>query len=438
MAQLPPTFTERAYTALLRAGRMLARPIAGRGSSKLARGIRGRRGVVEAMEAWAGRARDVGRPLVWLHAPSVGEGLQAQAVLEALQERRPDLQSVFTHFSPSAEKLARCMSADWAGYLPWDLPGDAVRAVSALRPDILVFTKTEVWPNLGRVAAEGGAATALVAATLPASSSRLGPWARRLLGPSLGRLDAVLAIAQEDAERFVALGARPDAVEVAGDPGIDSAARRAAATDRDAPWLVPFQGDPAPIVVAGSTWPADERVLVPALTRVRQAVQPLRLIVAPHEPDEGHLRPLESALVGAGWTPERLGDVEARGNPGTADAVVVDRVGVLAQLYTVATAAYVGGGFHDEGLHSVLEPAAAGVPVAFGPRHDNARAAADLAANGGGRVVSDTDALARALTEWLTDPPARARSSRAGSDYIGSHRGAAARSAEALLGLLER
>lgn len=435
MPHVPASITERAYVTLLRGARLVAPALAG-GSSKLARGIRARDGVVEGLETWAREHRRPARPLVWFHAPSVGEGLQAQAVLEAVRSRRGDIQSLFTHFSPSAEGLAGRVGADWSGYLPWDLPRDVGVALAAARPDLLVFTKTEVWPTLARAAAAAGVPVALVAATLPASSSRRGRVARTLLRPSMGRLDALLAIAAEDAGRFQALGVRRSVVRVVGDPGIDSAARRAAGADPAAPWLSPFHEEPAPTLVAGSTWPPDEGVLVDAATRVRERMAGLRLVVAPHEPDASHVEPLEDILRRRGWTPLRLSRMEEEGRIGGANAVVVDRVGVLAHLYTVGSAAYVGGGFHDDGLHSVLEPAAAGIPVAFGPSHHNSRAASDLLRLGGAVVVENAAELASAVERWLADEALGRRSGAAGSGYIESHLGAAGRSAEALLGLL--
>ncbi|MGD2068504.1 MAG: glycosyltransferase N-terminal domain-containing protein [Gemmatimonadota bacterium] len=423
------------YRWLVRGAR-LAAPLFGRGDSKLARGIRGRRGAGDRLVAWGRERRVPERPLVWFHAPSVGEGLQARAVLEALGSRRAGAQTVFTHFSPSAEALARAMPCDAADYLPWDVRAEVGPVIDALRPDLIAFTKTEVWPVLMEEARRRGVPAVLIAATLPGSSSRLRWPARDVLGPSFRSLAEVMAIAEEDARRFRRLGTPAERIHVTGDPGIDSAARRAADADPDAPWIRPFARDDRPVVVAGSTWPPDEEVLVRAFERIREVGPRPLLVVAPHEPDEAHLAPLEAALAAGGWTSRRLGEVESAGRAGEADAVVVDRVGVLAQLYTVAAAAYVGGGFHDEGLHSVLEPAAAGVPVAFGPRHDNARAAGELSRRGGGRVVEDAAELAGVLERWLEEPSERAASGRAARDYIESHLGAADRTAERVLALL--
>lgn len=429
---MPPT--ESLYTLAQRAARVAA-PIFVPGDSKLGRGLAGRRGVCERLETWAGAHRDPERPLAWFHAPSVGEGLQARAVLEALRPLRPELQVAYTHFSPSALDLARGMPADVSDYLPWDIAADMGRALDALRPDLVVFTKTEVWPVLSRLCRERDVSTALVAATLGAGSSRMRPWSRRLLAPSYRRLAAVLAVGDADAARLRRLGASEHALRVTGDPGVDSAASRALAADAGAAWLAPLLAEPAPTIVAGSTWPADEAVLVPALTRLRDSIAGLRLVVAPHEPDERHVPPLLRALSDAGWRGATLGQVEAQGALAGADAVVVDRVGVLAHLYTVGSIAYVGGGFGRAGLHSVLEPAAAGLPVLFGPHHGNAPAAGDLLALGGARVVEDSASLATAASAWL-QRESGASAARAARGYIEAHLGAAERSARALVPFL--
>lgn len=428
---------ESLYAVGVAVARRLAPLVASR-ESKIGRGVRGRLDSVCSLDAWARESRDRRRRLVWVHAPSVGEGLQARAVIEALQAATDgDLQFVFTHFSPSAEGLARGMPVDWAGYLPWDVRSEVEDALDAARPDAVVFTKTEVWPVLSRAAARRGIPTALVAATLPASSSRSGFITRRVLRPSMRRLALVAAIADEDASRFRALGVSDEAIAVAGDPGIDSALARSDATDEEAAHIRALAGGVArPTLVAGSTWPADEAVLLPALKKVRDRRPDVRLVIAPHEPTPVHVRALEDALRGGGWETSRLAEVERRGDSTGVDAVIVDRVGVLAQLYTVADLAFVGGGFHGAGLHSVLEPAAAGIPTVFGPRHDNARAAAELIRVGGGAEAGTADELAGLLSQWIDDPGAGRAAGSSALEWIVTHRGASARTAQRVVDLL--
>lgn len=356
--------------------------------------------------------------------------------MEALREQRRDLQIAFTHFSPSAEALAKRFGADVATYLPWDLPETVAEALEGLAPSLVVFTKTEAWPVLAEEADARRVAVALVGASVHEGSGRARWPARWLLRTTWGRLALGCANTGEDAAKLVELGFDPTSVHVTGDPGIDSAAKRADSADPDAPYLAPFHAAPAPTLVAGSTWRSGEDVLLPAVTRLRRTVAGLRIIVAPHEPSSAHVGSLVERLGGLGWTPTTLGEVESRGVVGAHDAIVVDSVGVLAHLYTVGDIAYVGGGFHDQGLHSVLEPAAAGVPVLFGHRHRGARAAPDLVGAGGAMIASDTKQMERALSGWFADEVSRKAAGSRASGYVDDHRGAAARTADLLKPLI--
>ncbi len=426
--------TLSAYHGLLRMARRLT-PLIGRTSGKVGRGFAGRRDSHEILAAWGRSARDHARPLAWFHAPSVGEGLQARAVLDGWVGLRPELQTVFTHFSPSAETLAGQMGADTHAYLPWDLPDTVSTALHGVAPDVLVFTKTEIWPTLTAEAVSRGVRIAMVGATLPADAGRSHPLARRLLRTAWGSVDLLAAIDDDHAARFVTLGVPPRAVHATGDPGIDSALSRAERIDAASPWIAPFLDDPRPTVVAGSTWPADEAELLPALDQMRAAVPSVRLILAAHEPDERHTRDVTERLTAGGWNVRTLGQTESDGAAGV-DAVIVDRVGVLAELYSVASASFVGGGFHDKGLHSVLEPAAAGSPVCFGPRHTNSAAASGLLHAGGAEEAPDAQGLARILMRWLTDSPRRDFVAARAAGYIDTHLGAAHRTARLLDTLL--
>lgn len=433
MRPAEPRLRERLYALALRGARPLLAAAVPRGS-KLARGIHGRAGALERLETWAARERDPARPLVWVHAPSVGEALMAQAIVAALRERAPRLQVAFTHFSPSAERMAARVGADVHDYLPWDVPADIERALRALSPAALAWVRTEAWPVLSAGAAARGARQALVNAVLPAGSSRLRAPSRLMLAPTYRRLDAVGAVSADDARRFSRLGVPLERVRVTGDARFDQVWSRVQALDRDAPLIRRLRDPAALTLVAGSTWGPDEERLVPAFAAARRGAR-WRLIVAPHEPDEAHLAPLEARLDAAGLDHARLARVEATSGEPPA-IVIVDRVGVLADLYGVADVAYVGGGFHRAGLHSVVEPAALGVPVLFGPRHRNAREAEELERAGGGLAVRDAEALEEALHLYVGDPALRRARGEAAAGYVRSQLGGAAANAELLLELL--
>jgi len=398
------------------------------GESKVRRALHARRGVVERWEQAARRVRDGARPLVWLHAPSVGEGLQARPVLQALRAAHRDWQFAYSFFSPSAERFAAGLGADMADYLPFDSADAADRLLRAVRPDALVFVKLDVWPVLVARAQARRVPVGLVSATLAPTSGRQGAWSRALLHEAYAALDVVGAIDAGDAQRLRALGVRAEVLQVSGDTRFDQVAARAAAADLTRAPLTLLHSA-RPTLVAGSTWPADEAVLLPAWEAVRARVPDARLVLAPHEPTATHLDPLVQWAAARGITLERLTALEASHTPATADIVLVDRVGVLGDLYGAAQVALVGGGFHAAGLHSVIEPAAFGVPVLFGPQHHNSREASLLLAEGGARIAGDVPAMTDLLATWLGDRTSARTAGDAGRVVVQREVGATTRSA---------
>lgn len=393
------------------------------GDGKLSRAFTARRGLVERLRRWGAEGRHPSRPLLWLHAPSVGEGLQVVPVLGLIRQRRPDVQVVYTWFSPSAQRFAQRVGADWAGPLPFDAPRDVDAALSALRPSALVCAKLDVWPVLTATAARRGVRLGLISATVSPDSGRLRPLPRALLSGAYAALDAVGAISDEDAARLVMLGVRPDRIETTGDTRYDQVFARADDARAHHPAAAALVS-PRPTLVAGSTWPSDEAVLFDAWASVRREVPGARLVIAPHEPTVRHLAPIERRGRDAGLIVARLGEPSAP----SADVVLVDRVGVLGELYVLADVAWVGGGFHGAGLHSVLEPAAFGAPVVAGPRDPHQRDAARLEAAGGLRRVSDRRAAADVLCRWLLDHDARAAAGEAARRSVEHALGASERS----------
>ena len=359
-----------------------AAPFAARWDKKVARGLDARRGLLERLESWAREHRDAARPLVWVHAPSVGEGLQAKPVLESLRARRPAWQLAYTFFSPSAERLARSLPVDVTDFVPLDRPQEVGRALELLAPTALVFSKLDVWPELTLAAAARGVRLGLISATVAPQSSRLRWPVRGWAAPAYRALERVGAISDEDGKRLEHLGAREEAIEITGDTRYDSVAERAVRFDKG---REPFArllatGARRFTIVAGSTWPADEQVVLPAFADLLVQVPQARLILAPHEPHPDHLAGIATLAAAVGLPrPIRLSQLEHL-QPGSESprVIVVDRVGILADLYAVGDVAFVGGGFHRAGLHSVLEPAVFGVPVIVGPHWQMSRDAALL------------------------------------------------------------
>lgn len=411
-----------------RAAAVLAPP----GDGKIRSSLRARRGIRARFAGWGARARDAQRPLVWLHAPSVGEGLQTRPVIARLREHRPDVQIAYTFFSPSAANFAHRLGADFCDYLPFDTVADADAALDALRPAALVFGKLDVWPVLSERAARRGVRLGLISATLSATSARRSGLGALLLRDAYHALDAVGAIAPDDAVRLKALGVRGDRLTVTGDARYDEAWARAQSAESLHELLNPLRSK-RPTLVAGSTWPADDAPLLDAWRVVRERTPSARLVIAPHEPQPSHLEPTARWAAHAGLRCATLGAPEAA----TADVVLVDRVGVLGDLYALAGVAYVGGGFHAAGLHSVIEPAAFGVPVLFGPRNAASRDAGLLLECGGGFSVASAREIATRVLALFEDPAARAAAGTQAQALVRRGLGAAERSAALVERLLE-
>lgn len=418
--------TPLVYRVAARLGSALA-PALSPLSAKLAAGHRGRKGAGLRLAAWAERARDRARPLIWFHASSVGEGLQAESVLLELRQRHPDAQYVYTHYSPSAEGLARRLPVDVADFLPYDLPAAADHLLDALRPTLLVFSKLDLWPELATRAAGRGAMVAIVAATVSPGSGRLRWPARTLLREGYRAVGLAAAVSEEDAGRLARLGVDPSRIRVLGDPRYDSVMERIGSIDRDDPLLRLGRG--APTMVAGSTWSPDEAVLLEAFARVRALRPEARLILVPHEPTAAHLAQVNEAARRA-RLPEPV--LLSRATE-PAPLLLVDRVGALATLYGAGGMAYVGGGFGTAGLHSVLEPAAWGIPVAFGPRWHQSRDAALLLEGGGAAALTGARPASQELyqvwTGWIDDAAARTSQGERARDVVERGRGGSRRSA---------
>lgn len=416
--------------AALGAAAELASLIVPDGSSKWRHSLAARRGVGERFRAFAeGRPR--GRPLAWFHAPSVGESLQALPLVNRLAAQRPDVLRAYTWFSPSAESFATRFDVQFRDYLPFDTARAARNALDALQPAALIYSKLDVWPVLTAHAAARGVRLGLVSATMAASTSRSGRLARALLRDAYASLDAVGAVSADDAERLVSLGVHRERITVTGDTRYDQAWERAHPA-AEVPRPFASLASSRPTLVAGSTWPADERHLTAAWTALRKRVPEARLIVAPHEPTAAHLEPLERWAADARLSCARL----ANGHAQSADVVLVDRVGVLADLYAAGHVAFVGGGFHPAGIHSVVEPAASGLPVLFGIGGNRNRDAVGLVAAGAGHAVQDAAEITQRLTEWLGDSKSAASAGVAAARFIHAGLGAAERSATLVLGLL--
>lgn len=421
------------YNALVVPAARLALPLGRRASEKIDRGVEAREAV---MARWRAAAAGLeGRsPRLWVHAASAGETLQARPLVEAIRQAAPRAAIVYSFFSPSAERyVTGWETPDATDYLPFDVRSEMRRMVALLDPDGLILVGAEAWPNLVWEATDRRVAVAQACCRFGASPGRLRWPVRAVTADLYRRLRAVGAVAEEDRETALELGVEPGAVAVTGDTRVDVTLQRVDEARSDpAPWRPPVGR--GPVVVAGSTWPADEVALLPALARLRKRHPELLAVVAPHEPSADALERIERQAESEGLWTARLSAMESgpggRGR-GAPTIVLVDRVGMLYRLYELADVALVGGGFGGS-VHNTMEPAAWRVPIVVGPDHGRPHEVEALRRSGALAVVDSSRALADAWGRWLANESVREEAGRAARETLERLAGAADRTVEFL------
>jgi len=354
--------------------------------------------------------RDDRRPVIWLHAVSVGEVLAVSRLVGELDHSFPGHRVMVSTTTRTGQALAReRFGADRVFYCPLDLPW-AVRAyLNALRPELLVLAETEFWPNLLLGCFRRGIPVAVVNARISDRSWPRYQMLRRLWRPILGRLGRVLAQSETDAERLRALGCRSEAVSVAGNLKFDVRVVQEA----DVTGLL--RSAPVRFLVAGSTLEGEEAALLDAWPRLLEAHPDLAMILAPRHPER--FAAVATLLDRSGFRWIRRSAWKAAPpdpqNPvRQGEILLLDTIGELASIYSLAAVAFVGGSLIPAGGHNPLEPAQFGVPIVMGPHHANFRTITeDLLAREALRIATE---LAQTLGDLLARPDdARAMGARA-------------------------
>ncbi len=379
-----------------------------------------------------GRGGAGGRPLIWLHAVSVGETRAAESLIAAVLEHCPGHELLLTQMTPTGRETAQKMVADrWPGrvhirYLPYDYPHAVARFLARYRPVAGILMETELWPNLIAAAARSGVPLALVNARLsPRSLQR----ARRFAGVArraLARIALVAAQTEGDAQRLRALGAAT--VVVTGNLKFDqvpSAELIALGRDWRALWQRPR------VLVAASTRDGEEALLLAALARNPDSSR-LTVLVPRHPQRFDEVAALTEA---SGLTLARRSQTTVP--DATVDVWLGDSMGEMPAYYAAADVAFVGGSLVPLGGQNLIEACACGVPVLVGPHTFNFADATEQAiAAGAARRVADAAEMIAAAAGLLADDSARSRASAAALAFSSMHGGATARTVAALLTLI--
>ncbi|MCX7978435.1 MAG: hypothetical protein N2578_05470 [Bdellovibrionaceae bacterium] len=305
-----------------------------------------------------------GQP-IWVHAAS-GEVEYARPVLRELSRLLPQCPLLVTYTSPSAIRILRNIpEADWWGAAPWDTPWDVENFIEQWRPRVALFARTDVWPNTAFTLQRHGIPSLLFSATFSPTSSRLSSLSAIITEASLNKLNMIYCVSNVDRSLLFSKLKISTPVEVRGDTRFDQVFYR---LDHPKP-VRSIELPSKQIIVAGSTWPEDEEVLLPAL----RALPEVRLLLAPHEIHPERIVELEQKLARLGMSFQ----LYSQANRWESDVLILDEIGILAEIYRWGDVAFVGGSFRRQ-VHSVMEPLACGLPVLVGPYHQNNREAVEL------------------------------------------------------------
>jgi 3-deoxy-D-manno-octulosonic-acid transferase len=360
---------------------------------------------------------------VWVHAVSVGEVNAAAPLVDALLSQRPDLRLLVTTITPTGSARVQALWAQRVAhvYLPYDLPGAVGRFLAHFQPCLGLVVETELWPNLLLGCRDRGVPVYLVNARMSERSLRGYRLLRPLIGRAIRSLRRIAAQSEDDAHRFVRLGADQAQVSVLGNlkydvPVGDSTRAFSAAFRQHCGNRLTW--------IAASTHEDEEAAVLAIHARLRRRWPDLLLLWAPRHPER--FRVVAQQTVHAGW---RVATRRLTQWPDGEDAVfVVDTLGELMQFYGCAEVAFVGGSLQPVGGHNLLEPAAMGTAIVTGPHlHNFSDIARQLEAAAALRICADAQALGDEMEALLADAAARGAMVDAGRRLLREGRGALAR-----------
>jgi 3-deoxy-D-manno-octulosonic-acid transferase len=363
---------------------------------------------------------------IWVHAVSVGEVLAARPIIAGLRERYPDLRLFLSTTTLSGQQIARGVSdVDAVFYFPFDFTFIVRRTLNLVKPRLFVMVETEIWPNLLRECRRRNVRTVLVNGRLsPRSYPRyrlIRPFIKRVLAD----IDRFCVQTEVMSRRFVALGVDLSRITVTGSLKFDSLDPSTAPGRGRERVLRFFRIAPGrPVLVAGSTSKGEEEAVIRAFNRLRttKAGANALLILAARHPER--FGEVERLCQREGLSTVRRSDLPIDKEP-KVDAVILDTIGELAQLYQIATAVFVGGSLVPSGGHNILEPAVHGRPIIFGPHMDNfAEIAKGFLAQGAAIQVRTPRELEDAVVSLIGDPVRRAKLGAAARALVDANRGA--------------
>ena len=391
--------------------------------------------------------RDSSRPCVWFHAVSVGEVLLLKPVIRRLCERNPDCEVILTVTTSTGHAVAKKDYPDHqVCYFPLDFSWAARNAIRRIRPSVIALVELELWPNFILAADAAQVPLVLINGRMSQHSHRGYRWVRLLMRTVLRRFTDIAAQSQTYATRLIDLGAPDDKVRVTGSVKFDGVE-----SDRSQPRTQQLKhsfglSDTEKVFIAGSTQAPEEEYAIDTWLTVRQHHSDVRLILVPRHQErfeevarlvEKRGLPLIRRSLILESSPVSSGSAGREENS-SPPVLLLDTLGELSACWGLADIAFVGGSLTNRGGQNMIEPAAYGAAVLFGPNTHNFRDVVDaLLSHKAARVVHDRDELMHTVRYLLDHPDEAKRIGQTAQQFVLSQQGATEKTVEPILRMLE-
>ncbi len=361
---------------------------------------------------------DTNSKYIWFHVASLGEYEQAQPMMEIVKREQPDYKILLSFFSPSGYEVQKNnRTADIVCYLPFDTKKNVKKFLDLTNPSIVIFVKYEFWYNFIHQLYLRKIPVYLTSAVFRPNQLFFKPWGN-VFTKILNYYTEIFVQDKQSKRLLLKHGA--ESVTVMGDTRMDRVIkiREEALSLPLVEEFTKLNNDDQAILVAGSSWPEDESILINYFNKHAY----LKLIIAPHLIDEDHLLQIESKLKRPFVRFSQASIINIKDY----DCLIVDNFGLLSSIYRYGQVAFVGGGF-GAGIHNLLEAAVYGIPVMFGPNHKKFIEARELIENGGGFTISNETELNKVLKNFVTSPEDLEIGGEKAAEYIYTNAGATER-----------
>ncbi len=349
--------------------------------------------------------------VLWIHVASLGEFEQGRPLIEKIRAEHPDYKILLTFFSPSGYELRKNYSgADYIFYLPSDTPRNARRFLDIAHPEVVIIVKYEFWLNMLFELRRRSIRSFIVSSIFRSNSIFFRPyghyWRR-----ALRSFETIFVQNEESKSRLAQI--EVNNVVVAGDTRFDRVAQIAKSAKVN-PTIECFKGT-TPLMVAGSTWPADEEILRPII----EANRDIKFVIAPHEIDSARTKELQQQFKGS----IRYTEINDESDLRNTQVLILDTMGHLSSIYSYGKWAYIGGGF-GVGIHNTLEAATFGLPMAFGPNYLKFKEACEMIELGACRSISNLEQAQQWFDSMRHDEELYQKAHKITKEYIATNQGA--------------